>query len=219
MEEIYGFVKNIVVYLILVTIIMNLVGKSSYRKYVSVFVGMLLILIVIKPVLRFFNLTDSYDYYFSSNQFSVDAKSYKDDLLAADEAGQVAILAEYRNIIDSQIENMLSRYNLYPSDIQVTLDEEAGSSNYGSVTKVSISAAFTIDDSLDHNADEPDAVEKVEVNPIMINEDIDLDEEQNEPENGSDQSKLALETVEKLKDDIANSFNLSEDNIYVTILP
>lgn len=115
MDQIYSLVRNIVVYLILVTIVMNLVGKSSYRKYISIFTGMVLILIVAKPIVSLFNLSDTFNYYFNNNLFMVEAKDYNDELIAADDKGKQAILAEYQNIVKDQIEMVLNRYNLYTS--------------------------------------------------------------------------------------------------------
>ena len=49
MGEIYDWVRNTVIYLILNTIIMNLLGNSSYKKYVSIVSGMILLVIVVSP--------------------------------------------------------------------------------------------------------------------------------------------------------------------------
>ena len=38
MGEIYDWVRNTVIYLILNTIIMNLLGNSSYKKYVNIII-------------------------------------------------------------------------------------------------------------------------------------------------------------------------------------
>ena len=50
MESVYETIKSIAAYLILVTVLINLVNGSSYKKYVQLVSGMILILIVLLPL-------------------------------------------------------------------------------------------------------------------------------------------------------------------------
>ncbi len=58
MEEAYTWIKNIVIYMLLNTIIMNLLGNKSYKKYVSIVSGMILVLIVISPLMKLMKLDE-----------------------------------------------------------------------------------------------------------------------------------------------------------------
>lgn len=209
MEQVYSLVRNIVVYIILVTIIMNLVGKSSYRKYISIFTGMVLILIVAKPILNLFNLSDTFNYYFDNNLFMVESKDYNDELMAADEAGKQAILSEYQNIVKDQIETILKRYKLYPSTVNTSLNTDESSGEYGMVTEITIVAAFTIDDNKTQSSD-------INVDKIMINQDIKID---GKVEKGqSDKESGAYEgTKNKIREELSSSFELEANQIHITI--
>lgn len=50
MEGIYRWVSNIVYYLIFVTIITNLLPAGKYEKYLRLFAGCILILLVLQPL-------------------------------------------------------------------------------------------------------------------------------------------------------------------------
>ncbi len=52
MQAIFDWVKGIVFYLIFVTVISNLVPGKKYEKYIRLFTGMLLIIVVTKPVIQ-----------------------------------------------------------------------------------------------------------------------------------------------------------------------
>ncbi|WP_455714091.1 stage III sporulation protein AF [Anaerosporobacter sp.] len=209
MEQIYSLVRNIVVYIILVTIIMNLVGKSSYRRYISIFTGMVLILIVTKPILSLFNLSDTFNYYFKNNLFMVESKDYNDELMAADEAGKQAILSEYQNIVKDQIETVLTRYKLYPSTVNASLDSDESSDEYGLVTEITIVAAFTREDKTIASSD-------INVDKIMINQDIKIDgkveKEQPDKEAGAYEG-----TKNKIREELSSSFQIEPDRIHITI--
>lgn len=209
MEKIYSLVKDIVVYLILVTIIMNLVGKSSYRKYVSIFTGMVLILIIAKPIVSLFNLSDTFNYYFDNNLFMVEAKDYNDELMAADDRGKQAILTEYQNIVKNQIEMVLNRYNLYPSSMNTLLDTDESSGDYGMVTEITIVAAFTREDSTVESSD-------IKVDKIMINQDIKI-EGKEKKEQSNTESGAYEGTKKKIREELSNSFQIEQDQIHITI--
>lgn len=209
MEKIYSLVKDIVVYLILVTIIMNLVGKSSYRKYISIFTGMVLILIIAKPIVSLFNLSDTFNYYFDNNLFMVEAKDYNDELMAADDKGKQAILTEYQNIVKDQIEMVLNRYNLYPSSMNTLLDTDESSGDYGMVTEITIVAAFTREDSTVESSD-------IKVDKIMINQDIKI-EGKEKKEQSDIESGAYEDTKKKIREELSNSFQIEQDQIHITI--
>ncbi len=51
----YGWMKSIIIYLILSGILINLAPASSYKKYINFFMGLMLLIIVAKPLAIFFN--------------------------------------------------------------------------------------------------------------------------------------------------------------------
>ncbi|WP_310604026.1 stage III sporulation protein AF [Anaerosporobacter sp.] len=208
MEQIYSLVRNIVVYLILVTIIMNLIGKSSYRKYISIFTGMVLILVIAKPILGLFNLSDTFNYYFNNNLFAIESKDYSDKLMAADNKGKEAVLTEYRNIIKEQIEMVLNRYKLYPSTVNVSLNTEESSGGYGMITEITIVAAFTIEDEVVESSD-------IKVDKIMINQDIKIDGKEEKEQ--SEEVGAYEDTKKKIREELSSSFQIKQDQIHITI--
>ena len=47
MEAVYGWVKNIIYYMIFLSVVNNLLADSKYGKYIRFFSGMVLILLVV----------------------------------------------------------------------------------------------------------------------------------------------------------------------------
>jgi len=50
MEFIYSYIKNICIFMLVITIITNIFPEKRYIKYIKFFAGILLILIVLSPV-------------------------------------------------------------------------------------------------------------------------------------------------------------------------
>lgn len=65
---IYDWMKNLVFYFIIVSMIMNVLPDSKYQKYIRFFLGMVLIVLVINPVLKVFHLDKTLDeHYFAES--------------------------------------------------------------------------------------------------------------------------------------------------------
>ena len=62
----YEWIRDIVFYFILVSLVMNVMPDTKYRKYVRFFLGMVLIILMVNPLLQFLDLTDTLDENFSS---------------------------------------------------------------------------------------------------------------------------------------------------------
>lgn len=60
-EILYDWVRNLVFYQILTSIIINMIPANVYEKYIRFFLGMLFIIIAMQPVLKTFRLADTLD--------------------------------------------------------------------------------------------------------------------------------------------------------------
>jgi len=130
MNEVYNWVKNIVIFLVLTTIITNLLGKSSYKKYINLITGIILVIMVISPLLKLFQLDKTMDYYFTTNSLLAEAEDMNGRLMDAQEGQMTAILMEYKEQIGKQVGNLLDEQDLYLADIEVIIDEDENSSYY-----------------------------------------------------------------------------------------
>lgn len=55
-EYLYGWLRNISYYLILMTAVTYILPSNSYRKYIRFFTGLVLILMLITPVMNLFGI-------------------------------------------------------------------------------------------------------------------------------------------------------------------
>lgn len=140
MEEIYSWIKNILIYMIINTIIMNLVGNKSYKKYISIVSGMILVLIVISPVIRLMKLEGNLDFNLQAYEFSMEDSDFKNDLAAMEEEQMDALFADRKEKIRTQVEQQLSEESLILKSIEVTFDENTQSLSFGELKSLKITA-------------------------------------------------------------------------------
>lgn len=53
----YGWMKSLIIYLILSGLVINLAPSSNYKRYISFFTGLIVIIIISKPISYVFNVS------------------------------------------------------------------------------------------------------------------------------------------------------------------
>ncbi|MFR1114317.1 MAG: stage III sporulation protein AF [Blautia sp.] len=66
-ETIYEWMKNLAVFYLFFTAVMNFLPDGAYGKYIRHFLGLLLILLLATPILQIFHLQDVMDQKFLDN--------------------------------------------------------------------------------------------------------------------------------------------------------
>jgi stage III sporulation protein AF len=205
MAEIYSWVKNIIIFLILTTIITNLLGKSSYKKYVDLVIGIILVLLVVSPLLKFFQLEETLDYFFSANSLLADAEDINGKLEDMEDVQMTTIVSEYEEEISRQVGNLLSAENLQITDVTVTVDEDEKSQTFGSLKSMDIKAKYTTDESdVDTNKISPIKIDKIEIG------------DKKKENAGLERNYLTPDEI-NAKNLLSDFYNMNPDNINISI--
>lgn len=53
MEFIYSYIKNICVFTLVITLILNIFPDKRYKKYIKLFAGLLLLALIFNPIIKF----------------------------------------------------------------------------------------------------------------------------------------------------------------------
>lgn len=204
MEEVYAWIRNIVIYMILNTIIMNFLGNSSYKKYISMVSGMILVLIVVSPLMKLFDLEDDLDYYIGSNEQAVEASDFKNSLRLMEEQQSEAVFAEYRDRIKKQVELMLLEEEIYLTECRIAFDLDPESIYFGSIIGMEIMA---------------DRIEKKDgMNSRIDIEKIEITSNAGSGENEENNHLNPPSPVEiSIKIKLSDFYNIEPDNINISI--
>lgn len=205
MSEVYGWVKNIVIFLVLTTIVTNLLGKSSYKKYVNLITGIILVILVISPLLKLFQLESSMDYYFTTNTLLAEAEDMNGRLVEAGEGQVPAILKEYKEQIGKQVGNLLLEQDVYLENIEVTIDEEENSSTFGNLLSLNITASHKESETVES----PVGIDKVRIEDIKIGD-------KKETDTGNSNKILTPGEI-NIKNLLSDFYNMNPDNINISI--
>ena len=202
MESVYETIKSIAAYLILVTVLINLVNGSSYKKYVQLVSGMILILIVLVPLTGFMSLDDSFHYQFELSDFEIKMRE-EGVFKEAEEIKEQKMKEEYKKFLKAKIDTIVALEGREAEYTEILLNEE----DYGVIEEivVRVSAEKLEEEKLKET--EGEKVEYVSIEPV----EIDIYENDNAKEAVMEKNKVT-ETIRK---EIASAFAMKEERIMV----
>lgn len=136
MEAVYGWVKNIIYYMIFLSVVNNLLADSKYEKYIRFFAGMVLILLVVSPLTGKLRLDEQISSMFRTISLHNDTSDLKSQLWEMDDRRLQNIMEKYKEAVNQDVAAMAEADGLICVDAGIQIDSDRSSSTYGQVTEI-----------------------------------------------------------------------------------
>lgn len=124
MHVIYVWVKNIVCFYILLTVVLHLLPKEGYQKYVRFFSGMLLVILILTPVLSILGKEEVLLKKIDQTRFFQELDNLKLDTEHLEQTQKRAYLKEYERAIGTDISRIAEGKQLHACWTQVHLSDD-----------------------------------------------------------------------------------------------
>ena len=136
MEILYGWVKNIIYFMIFLSVAGSLLADSKYEQYIRFFAGALLILLTVSPLLDAAGLDMRLERLFARFSSEMEAEDLKKEMWAMDGQRRNAVLEQYRAAAEADIESMALEEGLacYGAEVTFRTEEE----NWGEIGGVKL---------------------------------------------------------------------------------
>lgn len=136
MSGIFGWIRGMVFYLILMTMIMNLLPDKKYEKYLRLFTGMVFLFLVFEPLANLSGIEAEVAGAFERLTFQNDAMLLREEIEDADGKRMARLVDGYEEAVEMDLRNMAEGISLECLDVQVQLDGDAESETFGRVRTV-----------------------------------------------------------------------------------
>ena len=136
MEILYGWVKNIIYFMIFLSVAGSLLADSKYEQYIRFFAGALLILLTVSPLLDAAGLDMRLERLFARFSSEMEAEDLKKEMWAMDGQRRNAVLEQYRAAAEADIEAMALEEGLACYGAEVTFRTE--DENWGEIGGVKL---------------------------------------------------------------------------------
>ena len=193
MEFIKQWIKGIAFYMIFSTLIVGLLPKESYKKYVRFFLGIWLVLLVVSPITKLLKLDITFENY--ANLYGllqmnpIEKETYKN----AEREATSYVIDLYKQNIEEEIIHMVESYKLVVDTIEIELEKDINNENYGKILSISLVL------------NKVEETENIFVAPVVLSKEGVANKDNN----------YGLE--EDMKEEICNSYDVLYENIYVQV--
>lgn len=205
-QALYDWMKNIIVFMIFTTVIMNLLGKSNYKKYAGLVSGLILVLLVIGPILSITKKKDYLNFSFKSYESLIDAQDLNHELFQMEQISNDTILDGYYQVITNQTKQIVSEFGLEVYKMNLKVDEDTSSEKFGTILHMELFLKFQ---SLNTTQKVETKIDPITIEPITLD-----DDKKNEPEIKKN-SMSAMEI--QIKKRLTDFYNIESDNINIII--
>lgn len=191
MGGIKDWVIGITGFILIMTVISHLINGKKYIKYIRLFMGLILILIVLSPVGRLFSIEDIYNDILRLSTGELKLNELQTELTAGLDVYTDSVMAAYKEAISENVEKLVSKegYEVARIEADINTDE-----NYGVLNSLKVFLSKIQKEDM------------IKINKIQI---------------GSEAVNAISQTgdyiYDELREQIAGQFNLDAENIDIFV--
>ena len=137
MESFYGWIQDITVYMILVTLIYKLCVNSSYKPYIKLVTGFLMIVLIGKPLVSLGN--GGFEKILEQKTIDFQVESARISQEIYQEESRKIILETYKEEIERQLDEKLQEYGLFLQSVEIEFGE---GEEYGTLKEIQLEASY-----------------------------------------------------------------------------
>jgi hypothetical protein len=138
MSELIGWVKSIACFYIIASLIMHIIPGKGYLQYIKVFLGIVAIILLLKPVGKIFSMENKFNTSLNNNLHIQMEDSLKRDLQLVGEYRKEAVIGTYTDVIDDNIKKYVEELGIIYEDSNVLIDLDEESATYGGIKSIEV---------------------------------------------------------------------------------
>lgn len=145
-EEILFIIRKIIVFSLVSFVILELTPKEEYKKYINLFVGMVLVLLIFSPICKLMNAKTDFGEIMDKNVMKNETKDVEMYFTEFDQMRVEAVVSEYKNEIIQNIISIIESEQMAANSVDVKLNTDADSSDFLTVEEVNVLIAKKYED-------------------------------------------------------------------------
>lgn len=136
MSGIYEWIRSLVFYLILMTMILNLLPDKKYEKYLRLYTGVVFLMLVFGPFTDLTGAEARIAGAFEQLTFQNDAKLLRREIEDADGKRMERLADGYREAVETDLRIMAEGISVECRSAEVTMETDAESAEFGRLRSV-----------------------------------------------------------------------------------
>lgn len=117
------YIKNIGYFLIIMSLVSNVMPDNSYKKYCRMFCGLILVVLVINPFYEFLNFEGDIKDIFAMTNYKSQAMELENQIKMSESGTREMAIKEYERLIVNELQGRAIEEGLYIMEAHVELTE------------------------------------------------------------------------------------------------
>lgn len=207
MNGVYTWIRSVTCYFLLMSVLDQLLPSRKYVKYIRLFGGMILILLVFQPLTGGLHIEERIARYYEDFVFQEQADDLKQEILGVEKQQLSEMIRQYENAIAQNIQSMAEDAGMAVRSCVVEICRETDQEMFGQVQKIELQVGEPQSDSAIKS------VEKIVVGKPDISQ-----ESAQEAVGSSIIRQSLLEETGRLRRKIASYYDLEEAYVEIQIV-
>lgn len=176
MDAVYGWVRNLTGYFLFMLVLDQLLPGKKYEKYIRLFAGMVLILLVLQPLTGSLRLEEKIVHVYESFVFRYQADDLKQEILGVETQRLSQMIRQYEEAVEMDVAQMAEDAGMKVRECSVEIGQNEEEERFGMVTSIRLRVSEQNEDSEIERSGTGESFSPVKpVEPVEIH----LDTEQN----------------------------------------
>lgn len=138
MEGLYRWISSVAGYFLLMSMLDQLLPSKKYVKYMRLFGGMVLILLVFRPLTSGLQVEDTIMRYYEMFAFQNEAKDLKQELLGVEQQRLSKIIKTYEETVKEHVMQMAEAMGVEAMSCEVDICEDQDTEEFGKIRNVTL---------------------------------------------------------------------------------
>ena len=223
MEVITHWAGNIVSYLVFLTVLTGLLPAHKYEKYIRLFAGCILLLIVLKPLTDGLRLEERLNYLFTSLSFENEAGELKREMDEIEVRRRNMVLSQYEAEASKEAVRVAAEAGFSVEKADVEREKDPESEQFASVRSVTVYVAGSEAgmeagmEAAELEENQSSMIEIEKIPPIEIS--LKQEQKQGEPAAAQAVSWMNGEKIWELQQRLASFYQVEADHVEVRMEP
>ena len=223
MEVITHWAGNIVSYLVFLTVLTGLLPAHKYEKYIRLFAGCILLLIVLKPLTDGLRLEERLNYLFTSLSFENEAGELKREMDEIEVRRRNMVFSQYEAEASKEAVRVAAEAGFSVEKADVELEKDPESEQFASVRSVTVYVAGSEAgmeagmEAAELEENQSSMIEIEKIPPIEIS--LEQEQKQGEPAAAQAVSWMNGEKIWELQQRLASFYQVEADHVEVRMEP
>lgn len=196
-----NWIQNLVAFLLLMSLVNQLIPGANFQKYIRLTTGLILIYVMLSPMIQWMNIDEKALVNLIQSELNTAAEEAKSSKLVFDTSK--VFVKQYKSMIGEEIISYFESFSVKVAYWEVQLNEDSSSSDYGTVKAISI-GIIPADMDIDINT----ANSNIKVDKVDIDSQKHPSEEVHIPE----------EKIKEWRQDLLLWFELEENQLELEII-